>query len=105
MTETSSSLIFLGAKMFSSYFLDISLSIQESIPGIMKRCMEDALFAWRSGEPRKSVMKKLPSSTIRRLRTDTVVVDVHSAVKELIENALDAGTAAPYSIVVGQLVL
>jgi hypothetical protein len=40
-------------------------------------------------------MKKLPSSTIRRLRTDTVVVDVHSAVKELIENALDAGTAAP----------
>lgn len=36
-------------------------------------------------------MKKLPSSTIRRLRTDTVVVDVHSAVKELIENALDAG--------------
>ncbi len=40
-------------------------------------------------------MKKLPSSTIRRLRTDTVVVDVHSAIKELIENALDAGTAAP----------
>jgi hypothetical protein len=40
----------------------------------------------------KSAMKKLPTSTIRRLRTATVIVDVHSVVKELVENALDAGT-------------
>jgi hypothetical protein len=43
----------------------------------------------------KSAMKKLPTSTIRRLRTATVIVDVHSVVKELVENALDAGTPPP----------
>ncbi len=38
-------------------------------------------------------MRRLPSTTVQRLRTGTVIVDVVSVVKELIENALDAGAS------------
>lgn len=57
-------------------------------------CRKDALILPRYTSSITCAMNLLPSSTVRLIASSQVITSVSSAVKELIENSLDAGATS-----------